>query len=441
MNDTPRGDNGGERIAKAIARAGLCSRRQAETWIVAGRVAVNGQVISSPALDVTAKDRITVDGEPLPQRERTRLFLYHKPHGLVTTNDDPEGRPTIFAALPKHLPRLISVGRLDINSEGLLLLTNDGGVARALELPETGWLRRYRVRAHGTVTPDQLAALRKGITVDGVHYGPIDATLDRPQGSNVWITFAMREGKNREVRNVLGALGLAVNRLIRVSYGPFQLGELPERAIAEIATRHLREQLGERIAAEAGADFSGPIKRGVEAHAPNRDTGTSPRSRGEVARRSPKGEGRAGEGDSPPAQTRGDAPSPRPSPRKRGEGERPHFGRDQSKNRDKADKPRKRHRGRDHVWRDEGKPVRGKFRGTRADRQPRERADKGETGVFADRKGRKVTVVRVGNKPKADERPRKRSRSDDAQNPRTRARIRRGFDRRSGPRPSRPRER
>ena len=441
MNDTPRGDNGGERIAKAIARAGLCSRRQAEAWIVAGRVAVNGQVISSPALDVTAQDRITVDGEPLPQRERTRLFLYHKPHGLVTTNDDPEGRPTIFAALPKHLPRLISVGRLDINSEGLLLLTNDGGLARALELPETGWLRRYRVRAHGTVTPDQLAALRKGITVDGVHYGPIDATLDRPQGSNVWITFAMREGKNREVRNVLGALGLAVNRLIRVSYGPFQLGDLPEGAIAEIATRHLREQLGERIAAEAGADFSGPIKRGVEAHAQNRATGTSPRSRGEVARRSPKGEGRAGEGDSPRAQTRGDAPSPRPSPRKRVEGERPHFGRDQSKNRDKADKPRKRHRGRDHVWRDEGKPVRSKFRGTRADRQPRERADKGETGVFADRKGRKVTLVRLDNKPKADERPRKRSRSDDAQNPRTRARIRRGFDRRSGPRPSRPRER
>jgi 23S rRNA pseudouridine2605 synthase len=429
MNDTPRGDNGGGRIAKAIARAGLCSRRQAETWIVAGRVAVNGQVISSPALDVTAKDRITVDGEPLPQRERTRLFLYHKPHGLVTTNDDPEGRPTIFAALPKHLPRLISVGRLDINSEGLLLLTNDGGLARALELPETGWLRRYRVRAHGTVTPDQLAALRKGITVDGVHYGPIDATLDRPQGSNVWITFAMREGKNREVRNVLGALGLAVNRLIRVSYGPFQLGELPECAIAEIATRHLREQLGERIAAEAGADFSGPIKRSVEAQAENRNTG---------------------EADSPRARTRGEAPSPRPShqvrgrlsPHKRGEGERPRFGSDKSKTGGrKEDKPRKRHRGRDHVWRDEGKPVRSKFRGTRADRQPRERADKGETGVFADRKGRKVTLVRLGNKPKADERPRKRSRSDDAQNPRTRARIRRSFDRRSGPRPSRPRER
>jgi 23S rRNA pseudouridine2605 synthase len=428
MNDTHRADNGGERIAKAIARAGLCSRRQAEAWIVAGRVAVNGQVIVSPALDVTAKDRIAIDGEPLPQRERTRLFLYHKPHGLVTTNDDPEGRPTIFAALPKHLPRLISVGRLDINSEGLLLLTNDGGLARTLELPETGWLRRYRVRAHGTVTPDQLAALRKGITVDGVHYGPIEATLDRPQGSNVWITFAMREGKNREVRNVLGALGLAVNRLIRVSYGPFQLGELPEGAIAEIATRHLREQLGERITAEAGAEFSGPIKRGVEAQAQNRT---------------------AGEADSPRARTRGEAPSPRPpdqvrgrlSPRKRGEGELPRFGSDKSKTGGrKEDKPRKRHRGRDHVWRDEGKPVRSKFRGTRAEPQPRERADKGETGVFADRKGRKVTVVRVGNKPKTDERAQRKSRHHDAQNPRARARTRRGFDRRSGPRPSRPRE-
>ena len=261
MNERQRASNGGERIAKAIARAGPCSRREAETWILAGRVAVNGQVISSPALDVTTKDRITVDGEPLPQRERTRLFLYHKPRGLVTTNADPEGRPTIFAALPKHLPRLISVGRLDINSEGLLLLTNDGGLARTLELPETGWLRRYRVRAHGMVTPDQLAQLRQGITVDGVHYGSIEATLDRPQGSNVWITFAMREGKNREVKNVLGHLGLAVNRLIRISFGPFQLGALPEGAVEEIRTRHLREQLGERIAAMAGADFSAPIAR------------------------------------------------------------------------------------------------------------------------------------------------------------------------------------
>src|SRR5262245_54118428 len=216
----------GERVAKAIARAGLASRREAEAWIAAGRVAINGKVTDSPAVHVGAKDRVTVDGDPLPARERTRLFLYHKPRGLLTTNADERGRPTIFGALPKHLPRLISVGRLDLNTEGLLLLTNDGGLARVLELPATGWLRRYRVRAHGSVTPAALARLRDGITVDGVRYGPIEATLDRAQGANVWLTFAMREGKNREVRNVLGALGLNVNRLIRVSYGPFQLGEL-----------------------------------------------------------------------------------------------------------------------------------------------------------------------------------------------------------------------
>jgi 23S rRNA pseudouridine2605 synthase len=249
----------GERIAKVIARAGLASRREAEAWIAAGRVAVNGAVVSSPALNVTPDDRITVDGAPLPVRERTRLFLYHKPCGLVTTHADPQGRPTIFAALPKGLPRLLSVGRLDINTEGLLLLTNDGGLARTLELPATGWLRRYRVRVHGRVRPDELARLRDGITIDGVRYGAIDAQLDREQGANAWLTFAMREGKNREVKNVLGHLGLAVNRLIRVSFGPFQLGDLPEGAIAEVKTRHLREQLGERIAAQAGADFAGPI--------------------------------------------------------------------------------------------------------------------------------------------------------------------------------------
>ena len=227
----------GERIAKAIARAGLCSRREAEAWIAAGRVALNGEVIASPARNVTRADRISVDGQPLPSRERTRLFLYHKPRGLLTSHADPGGRPTIFSALPKGLPRLISVGRLDINTEGLLLLTNDGSLARVLELPATGWLRRYRVRAHGRVTPEQLARLTAGITIDGIRYGPIEATLDRAQGSNVWLAFAIREGKNREVKNVLGHLGLKVNRLIRVSFGPFQLGE-------EIAV---------------DVDFSGPI--------------------------------------------------------------------------------------------------------------------------------------------------------------------------------------
>jgi 23S rRNA pseudouridine2605 synthase len=253
------GQHSGERIAKAIARAGLCSRREAEAWIAAGRVAVNGAVIASPALNVTSQDRISVDENPLPQRERTRLFLYHKPCGLVTTHADPQGRPTVFKALPKHLPRLMSVGRLDANTEGLLLLTNDGGLARVLELPATGWLRRYRVRAHGRVHPDQLTALRKGIVIDGVRYGSIEAKLDREQGANVWLTFAMREGKHREVKNVLGHLGLAVNRLIRVSFGPFQLGDLPEGEVEEVKTRILREQLGEKIVAAAGADFSAPL--------------------------------------------------------------------------------------------------------------------------------------------------------------------------------------
>jgi 23S rRNA pseudouridine2605 synthase len=255
----PREKKSGERIAKVVSRAGLASRRDAEQWIVQGRVTVNGRVINSPALDVTANDAITVDGKPLPPRERTRLFLFHKPRGLMTTHADPEGRPTVFDNLPEGLPRLISIGRLDFNTEGLLLLTNDGGLARALELPDTGWLRRYRVRAHGEVTQAQLDELKKGVDVDGVKYGPIDATLERDQGANVWLVFAIREGKNREVRNVMAHLGLEVNRLIRVSYGPFQLGELAEGEVEEVKTRVLREQLGEKIAVLAGADFTRPV--------------------------------------------------------------------------------------------------------------------------------------------------------------------------------------
>ncbi len=250
----------GERIAKVIARAGLASRREAEAWIAAGRVAVNNAVITSPALNVIASDRITVDGQPLPGRERTRMFLYHKPRGLVTTHADPQGRDTIFRALPKHLPRLISVGRLDLNTEGLLLLTNDGGLARVLELPATGWLRRYRARALGRVTQAALDRLRSGITLAGVRYGPIEATLDREQGANVWLTFAIREGKNREVRKVLESLGLKVNRLIRVAYGPFELGELDDGAVKEVETEALRAQLGPELAALANADFSSPLE-------------------------------------------------------------------------------------------------------------------------------------------------------------------------------------
>ncbi len=254
----PKPKKSGERIAKVLARAGLASRRDAEEMVTQGRVTVNGRVINSPALDVTANDVVAVDGKPLPPRERTRLFMYHKPRGLMTTHDDPEGRPTVFDNLPEGLPRLISVGRLDFNTEGLLLLTNDGGLARVLELPDTGWLRRYRVRAHGEVTQAQLDELKKGVEVEGVKYGPIEATLERDQGSNVWLVFAIREGKNREVRNVMAHLGLEVNRLIRISYGPFQLGELEEGKVDEVKTRVLREQLGEKVAKLAGADFARP---------------------------------------------------------------------------------------------------------------------------------------------------------------------------------------
>ncbi|GKQ54448.1 pseudouridine synthase [Bradyrhizobium sp. Ce-3] len=257
----PKPKKSGERIAKVLARAGLASRRDAEEIVTQGRVTVNGRVINSPALDITDNDVVAVDGKPLPPRERTRLFMYHKPRGLMTTHADPEGRPTVFDNLPEGLPRLISIGRLDFNTEGLLLLTNDGGLARTLEHPDTGWLRRYRVRAHGEVTQGQLDQLKDGVEVDGVKYGPIDATLERDQSSNVWVVFAIREGKNREVRNVMAHLGLEVNRLIRISYGPFQLGELEEGKVEEVKTRVLREQLGEKIAKIAGADFTRPEQR------------------------------------------------------------------------------------------------------------------------------------------------------------------------------------
>ncbi|WP_187437462.1 pseudouridine synthase [Bradyrhizobium rifense] len=258
--EAPKPKKPGERIAKALARAGLASRRDAEEMVTQGRVTVNGRVINSPALDITKNDVVLVDGKPLPERERTRLFLYHKPRGLMTTHDDPEGRPTVFDNLPEGLPRLISIGRLDFNTEGLLLLTNDGGLARTLELPDTGWLRRYRVRAHGDVTQAQLDQLKEGIEVEGVKYGPIEATLERDQGANVWLVFAIREGKNREVRNVCAHLGLEVNRLIRVSYGPFQLGEVPEGQVEEVRARVLRDQLGEKIIEKSGAQFDVPQK-------------------------------------------------------------------------------------------------------------------------------------------------------------------------------------
>lgn len=303
--EAEQGTGGEERIARRLARAGVASRRDAEEMIAAGRVSVNGKVLDSPALNVGPRDRILVDDKPIPEVERTRLFLFHKPAGVVTTNRDPEGRRTVFDILPAGVPRLMTVGRLDINTEGLILLTNDGGLSRVLELPATGWLRRYRVRVHGKVEPEALEDLRDGIAVDGVFYGGIEATLDREQGSNAWLTLGLREGKNREVKNILGALGLDVTRLIRVSYGPFQLGELREGELRELKGRLLRDQLGERLIEEAGANFDAPVRteftnQAVKAEAP-RDERPPARKRdrdekredalGRLDTRAPRGKG------------------------------------------------------------------------------------------------------------------------------------------------------
>ena len=382
MDDNTHAHKGGQRIAKVIARSGLASRREAEAFIAAGRVAVNGAPVRSPALDVTAHDRITVDGEPLPRRERTRLFLYHKPRGLMTTHSDPQGRPTIFAALPKNLPRLISIGRLDFNTEGLLLLTNDGALARELELPATGWLRRYRVRAHGFLTQDKLDALRGGVTVSGIHYGAIDARIERVQGSNLWLSFAIREGKNREVRNVLDHLGLTVTRLIRVSFGPFRLGELPEGEVEEVRTRVLREQLGERIVEQSGADFSTPLA-----------------------------------GPTPAAKSQSLLPAPAT-----------HAWRAREEEREPKKLRRKFHGSRS------------------AEQRPTPpRPDEVRAGVLTDRKGRPVAVERFGTPPQPEERPRapegkrhgerRGGKPGKFGKPGQKPRSRRSPDRASGPRP------
>jgi 23S rRNA pseudouridine2605 synthase len=235
---------GGERIAKVMARAGVCSRRDAEKLIAEGRVALNGQPVKSPALNVEADALITVDGKPIPSAAPTKLWRYHKPAGLVTSHRDPEGRATVFQRLPPNMPRAISVGRLDINSEGLLLLTNDGALARQLELPSQGWVRRYRVRLYGTVTQADLDKLAKGMTIDGVRYGPVTAELERTKTSNAWAMVSLKEGKNREVKRLMEHLGFRVSRLIRVSFGPFHLGHLPEGAVDEIPGKVWREQLG-----------------------------------------------------------------------------------------------------------------------------------------------------------------------------------------------------
>ncbi len=245
------GAKGKERIAKRLARAGVCSRREAERLIADGRVAVDGETLTSPAISVTRDARITVDGKRIGKAERTRLWRFHKPRGVLTTHRDPEGRPTVFDGLPKALGRLISVGRLDFNSEGLLLLTNDGGLARRLELPSGGWVRRYRVRAFGKVDAERLEALAAGITIDGVNYGPIHCGIERRRGDNTWLALSLREGKNREIRRVMEHLGLTVSRLIRIGFGPFALGRLARGAIEEVPGKALADMLGKRSAAPA----------------------------------------------------------------------------------------------------------------------------------------------------------------------------------------------
>jgi 23S rRNA pseudouridine2605 synthase len=262
-----------ERIAKVIARAGLCSRREAERWIAEGRVILDGKILDTPAVTVTAANQIIVDGEPLPGAEKQKVWRYHKPAGLLTTHNDPEGRPNLFDSLPPEMPRVISIGRLDLSSEGLLLLTNDGDLARELELPASGWLRRYRVRVHGRPDEKTLNSLANGVTVDGIRYKSIQAELDRQQGANAWLTVSLIEGKNREIRRVMEHLGWTVSRLIRTSYGPFQLGSLEKGEVEEVRGKVLKDQLG-------GVDRSGfAVKSEKQARRPadKRDKKTTSR--------------------------------------------------------------------------------------------------------------------------------------------------------------------
>jgi 23S rRNA pseudouridine2605 synthase len=291
QNPTPQGD----RIAKILARAGVASRREAERMIEARRVTVNGKTIDSPALNVTSSDRITVDGKPLKEPEPSRLWLYHKPAGLVTTTSDEQGRKTIYDELPEDLPRVMSVGRLDLNSEGLLLLTNDGGIKRKLELPATGWLRKYRVRINGRPQDKDFEPLRKGVTVEGERFQPMTITLDRQQGANAWVTIGLREGKNREIRRAMEEIGYSVNRLLRVSYGPFQLGDLKPGQVEELRRRVVRDQLG--------LDLEDP----AEAAKPKRP-----------ARRRPSMAGKPGKprpAEAKPGSRPGSKPGSKPAPR------------------------------------------------------------------------------------------------------------------------------
>jgi 23S rRNA pseudouridine2605 synthase len=384
-----------ERIAKVIARAGVASRRDAEAMIAEGRVTLNGEVLTTPAVNVKPTDRITVDGEPLPAKERTRLWIFHKPRGLVTTARDPQGRSTVFESLPEDMPRVVAVGRLDINTEGLLLLTNDGGLAKVIAHPATGWLRRYKVRAHGDITQDELDRLGDGITIDGIEYGPVEARLDRIQGDNVWLTIGLREGKNREIKNILDRLGLQVNRLIRLSFGPFQLGDLEPGLVEEVRTKVLREQLGEKLAGEAGVDFESPVREPI---APFGSTRKPSRVEDEPAHGERRFDHRRE--DARPHRNREHKRPFRPHEEHSRRGE----GHEKPRERPARDGERRR-----SVWRaDEAdKEVR---KGARSPRRGADakaaRAASGErpherVGAIAGREGRKVVVERLVGEPRA----------------------------------------
>ena len=300
----------GERIAKRLARAGLCSRREAERWIAAGRVAVDGRVLESPAVAVLPHHRIVVDGKPLPEREPTALWRYHKPAGLVTTNRDPQGRDTIFDRLPPELPRVMTVGRLDLTTEGLLLLTNDGDLARFLELPSTGWTRRYRVRVNGWPDEAALARLADGVAIDGMRYGPVQARLDRQQGANAWLTMTIREGKNREIRKVCEHLGLTVNRLIRTAYGPFQLGKLETSAVEKVPARVLREQVAHWSGLSDTGDAAEPARK-LQPKSPKASRGKTEKPARSAAKSRPRQDDRGRNREDGPSA---EAPAP---PKKR----------------------------------------------------------------------------------------------------------------------------
>ncbi|MDO5633019.1 MAG: pseudouridine synthase, partial [Paracoccus sp. (in: a-proteobacteria)] len=335
--------SGGERIAKVMARAGVASRREAERMIVEGRVAVNGTVINSPALDILPTDRVTVDGKKLDEPQETRLWMYYKPVGLVTSEADEKGRQTVFDALPRDLPRVMSVGRLDLNSEGLLLLTNDGELKRRLELPATGWLRRYRVRVNGQPSELTFDPLRRGATIDGEDFAPMEIRLDSQQGANAWLTVGIREGKNREIRRAMAHVGLIVNRLIRIAYGPFRLTGMEPNEVREIKRRVLRDQLGSLLTGEeteddapraTGARRDGAARPGAKPRfgdRPRREDGDAPRKPRAFGDRPPRedGERKPRFGDRP---RREDGEGPRKprsfgtGPRRDGDGPARDFG-------------------------------------------------------------------------------------------------------------------